>query len=1044
MKLKFKNQPFQQIAVEAVADLFLGQERQKSTFEIDAADPQGSLFNNFGVSNGLLIDEARLLANMNAVQKRNNLGLTADTSRRFNIEMETGTSKTYVYTNTIFELNKRYGFTKFVIVVPSVAIREGVCKSLEITEERFKKLFDSTPCRYFVYDSKKLSDVRRFAVSTNIEIMIINIDAFRKAENIINQAQEKLNGETAMRYIQDTNPIVIIDEPQSVDNTPKAREAIESLNPLCELRYSATHREKINTLYRLTPVDAYQMNLVKQISVSSNLVEGSHNKPYIRLLSAKKDGGFSAKLELDVATSAGKVERKTVTVKPGTDLFMITGNREIYENYEVVGIDATSGAQAVEFKNGDFARIGKPIGDVDEMLVKRAQIRRTIEFHLNKERLYHEQGIKVLSLFFIDEVANYRTSDGEPGIYVRMFEECYDELINSQKFSILKDKFPQGGIHDGYFSQDKKGNYKNTKGDSADDFTTYQTIMQKKEWLLSFECPLRFIWSHSTLKEGWDNPNVFQVCTLLDQKSVFTARQKIGRGLRLCVNQNGERVEDKNINLLHVVANESFTEFADNLQKEIEAETGLKFGYIQISMFVGQTFTETRQEEKTVTPEQAVRVVEVLKTIGLIDAQGTVAPTVTPEKIEELEALTEVADVKEIVTAVIEKAEPIKTEDIVGTTYAATVSEEKVISYDDAEKIIEICEQKGYTKKGKIQDKGRAAILDRTFSLERYNMTVERFEELIKPADTKPPITSADRNVIVRRKQNYDLSPEFMALWNKISQKTTYRIKIDTEKLVEQSINSLRKMEELPEVRLVSKTADFDIHNMGITHTERNIRTTSVHDDYNFLPNIAAITAEQCLIKRETALRILEECGRGDDSLRNPQLFIERFVEIVKYHRHELAIDGISYIKLDGQYYYAQKIFNAEELVGNLDKTAVPVEKSVYDHVLYDINSQTIERPFAIALEKDPRVKMFFKLPTHFTIDTPIGKYNPDWAVYLEEESATGGSDKKMYFVFETKGNTFEFDLRNPERLKFNCSKAHFRAIDSDIQTKMVTKWGGV
>lgn len=1037
MKLKFKNQQFQQMAVDAVADLFLGQERQQSTFQIDARAEQGSLFNEFGVGNALLIDDKRLIANMHEIQKRNHLQQTSDDPHRFCVEMETGTGKTMVYSKTILELNKRYGFTKFIIVVPSVAIREGVCKSLEITEEHFKTQFDNVPYRYFVYDSKKLSDVRQFAVSTNIEIMIINIDAFRKAENIINQAQDKLNGETAMRYIQDTHPIVIIDEPQSVDNTQKAREAIESLKPLCELRYSATHREKINLLYRLTPVDAYQMNLVKQISVSSNHVEGSHNKPYVKLLSATKDGGFKAKLELDVSLASGKVERKTVTVKSGTDLYVATNKRDIYEGYEVAGIDATPGAEAIEFSNGEYVRIGKPIGDVDEILVKRAQIKRTIEFHLEKELRYHSKGIKVLSLFFIDEVANYRTAEGKPGIYATMFEQSYDELINSPRFADLKDKFPRNGIHDGYFSQDKKGNYKNTRGDSADDFTTYQTIMQKKEWLLSFDCPLRFIWSHSALKEGWDNPNVFQVCTLLDQKSTFTARQKIGRGLRLCVNQDGERVEDKNINLLHVVANESFAEFADNLQKEIEAETGVKFGYIQLSMFVGQTYTETKKVEQTVTTEQAARVVEILKNTGLIDHRGNLSPTITPTVIEEIELPPEIADVKEVVAAVIEKAEPVSTQSIIGITYTATVTEEKTFTYEQAAEIMDICEEKGYTKKGKIQDKMREAIKDRTLDLGRYNNAIERFEQIVKPADTKPPITNAERNVTVRLKKNYDLSPEFTALWDKISQKTTYRVKIDTEALVSRAVKSLKEMDELPEIRLVSKTADFNIQDMGVTHAEREMRTTSVRDDYTSQPNIAAVAAEQCLIKRETVLRILEESGRVDDFLRNPQMFGERFTEIVKHHRHELAIDGISYIKLDGEYYYAQEIFDVEELIGNLDKNAVPVEHSVYDHIVYD--SSTVEKPFALALDKDPRVKMFFKIPRHFKIDTPIGTYNPDWAVYLEDDG-----DKRLYFVLETKGSNFEFDLRSPERLKIHCGKEHFKALDTDIKMKLANKWSEV
>ena len=539
MKLKFKNQDFQTEAVNAVADLFIGQEKSSNTFSIDDNAGQIRLIqNDFGFGNKLLVDDDTLIANMHNIQKRQKLPITRDfDSKQYSIEMETGTGKTYVYTKTILELNKRYGFTKFIIVVPSVAIREGVFKSLQVTEEHFKNLYDSEPYRYFIYNSSKLSDVRSFATSNNIEIMIINIDAFKKAENIINQEQDKLNGETAMRYIKDTNPIVIIDEPQSVDNTPKAKEAIQSLNPLCVLRYSATHREKINLLYRLTPVDAYQMGLVKQICVSSNTVANDFNKPYIYLKSVSNENGFSAKVEIDIQAKDGKVERTTKTVKAGDDLYTLSGKRELYRDYVIEGIDCTKGFECLEFSNTETVMLGKSIGSVDENILKKAQIYRTIEAHLDKELRYYDKGIKVLSLFFIDEVKKYRTETGEKGIYAQMFEECYNELINKPKYAGLKDKFNTDveKAHNGYFSQDKKGVYKNTKGDTQADDDTYNLIMRDKEMLLSFDCPLRFIFSHSALKEGWDNPNVFQVCTLIEQKSTFTCRQKVGRGLRLCV-----------------------------------------------------------------------------------------------------------------------------------------------------------------------------------------------------------------------------------------------------------------------------------------------------------------------------------------------------------------------------------------------------------------------------------------------------------------------------------------------------------------------------
>jgi len=479
MKLKFKTQDFQTDAVNAVADLFAGQDKQTTTFSIVEEHRQTNIQTEYGVGNAMLIDDTALTSNMNAVQRRNNLPRTGDADGQFCIEMETGTGKTYVYTKTIFELHRRYGFTKFIIVVPSVAIREGVYKSFQITADHFGAHYDNVPCRYFIYNSAKLSDVRQFATSSNIEIMIINIDAFKKAENIINQAQDKLNGETAMRYIQDTRPIVIIDEPQSVDNTAKAKEAIASLNPLVVLRYSATHREKTNLLFSLTPVDAYQMGLVKQIVVSSNTVDNAHNKPYIALKSVSRDGGFKARIEIDVLGKGGAVTRKTVTAKPGDDLFVLSGKRDLYDGYQLAGIDVAVGRESIEFSNTESLELGKTIGGVDEDVLKRTQIFRTIETHLDKELRYLERGIKVLSLFFIDEVAKYRTVNGDKGIYAQMFESCYSELMKRDKYAPLVGKLPATveRIHNGYFSQDKKGVFKNTKGDTLADDDTYNTII---------------------------------------------------------------------------------------------------------------------------------------------------------------------------------------------------------------------------------------------------------------------------------------------------------------------------------------------------------------------------------------------------------------------------------------------------------------------------------------------------------------------------------------------------------------------------------------
>lgn len=1030
MKLKFKNQEFQIEAVNSVADLFAGQEKSNMTFSIDDNGGQIKLLqNDFGFGNKLEIANDTLLANMHAIQRRNKLPISRDyDSRQFSIEMETGTGKTYVYTKTILELNKRYGFSKFIIVVPSVAIREGVFKSLQVTEEHFKNLYDGIPYRYFIYNSAKLSDVRQFATSGNIEIMIINIDAFKKAENIINQEQDKLNGETAMRYIQDTNPVVIIDEPQSVDNTPKAKEAIQSLNPLCVLRYSATHREKINLLYRLTPVDAYQMGLVKQICVSSSSVANDFNKPYIHLKSVSNDNGFSAKIEIDIENKSGKVERKTITVKPNDSLFMLSGKRELYEDYVIAGIDCTKGAECIEFSNSEVLQLGKTIGGVDENIIKRTQIYKTIEAHLNKELSYFEKGIKVLSLFFIDEVKKYRTETGEKGIYAQMFEECYTELMSKEKYAALKTYFNTDveKAHNGYFSQDKKGIYKNTKGDTLADDDTYNTIMKDKEWLLSFECPLRFIFSHSALKEGWDNPNVFQVCTLIEQKSTFTCRQKVGRGLRLCVNQDGERIEDRNINILHVMANESFAEFAETLQKEIEQETGMKFGVLQLSALMDLTYEEKVEIEHQMDEASAFDVYEALVANDVLDTNGNVKEDV---KVEEIE-LPEIAEpLKQEVKKIIKQAESVTFEKLKEVKCVETRIEEKTFTHEQATEIMEeLKEMKVISKEGKIKDTMKAQLKAGKLDLsERYTKAAQRaIMQALEKADNRPVIRDANKEVTVKLKKQAILSPEFKELWDKIKQKTTYRVNIDTDTLIKNCVKELREMPPIPKAKLLTSTAEIEIENAGIYSTEKHIQTTDLENTYNYVPDILRLIASETLLKHSTIIQILKQSGREQDFMNNPQLFYEKALEIILRNRHSLAIDGIKYIKLAGEEYYVQEIFDSEELLANLDRNAVQVEHSVYDYLIYDSG---VESRFAKSLDEDPDVKMFFKIPPRFKIETPIGSYNPDWAVFLEKDG-----EQKLYFVLETKGTTSLLDLRNSEKFKIHCGKQYFAALEDGIE----------
>ncbi|MDD3000588.1 MAG: DEAD/DEAH box helicase family protein [Candidatus Riflebacteria bacterium] len=1031
MKLKFKQQNFQTDAVNAVCALFDGQQRETSAFSMERSGNEMRLFKDFGLANALCLNDEDIVENMRAVQRKNLLPQTEDLQyRQFSIEMETGTGKTYVYTKTIYELNRLYGFTKFIIVVPSVAIREGVYKSLQITQEHFSALYDNVPCRYFIYNSAKLSDVRCFATSANIEIMIINIDAFRKAENVINQQQDRLNGDAAIRLIQATNPIVIIDEPQSVDNTQKAKDAISSLKPMCVFRYSATHREKVNLLYRLTPVDAYQMGLVKQICVSSNQIAGGFNKPYIRLLSVSNDNGFRARVEIDIADKDGKVNRKSIIVKQDADLYKLSGNRNLYEGYTISGIDCTPGMEQIELSGVDEVQLGKSMGDFDENIIKRAQIRRTIEAHLDKELRYTEKGIKVLSLFFIDEVKKYRSEDGGKGIYAEMFEDAYSELMKLPKYEQLRRRFLSDAerIHDGYFSQDKKGNYKNTKGDTQDDYNTYNTIMKDKEWLLSFDCPLRFIFSHSTLKEGWDNPNVFQVCTLIEQKSSLTARQKVGRGLRLCVNQNGERIEDRDINLLHVMANESFAEFADKLQREIEDETGVKFGVLKLDSFSGMVFEETVTEVNPLTKEQATTLISHLAGEGFIKSDMPAsAPFELPQELE-------TAKTKAI--EVIAREGVITPEAIIELTAQKTVVVQKSISYDNAQELLTCFENKGYiTKSGKIKDGMKTAIQGGTLELPPHLESARtQIENVIRRADTKPHIRDASRDVTVCLKKEVTVSQEFLELWDKIKQKTTYRVKIDESELVYRSIKRLVDMAPIPMARLITQTADIHIDNPGVTYTERGIKTATISDSYLSLPNILTIIGEQTLTKRATVYEILKESGRLSDFLNNPQMFIENVTQIILDVRRTLAIDGISYKKIYGEEYFIQEIFDSAELIANLDINAIAVEHSVYDYVIYD--STTVEKPFALELDDDPDVKMFFKLPSRFKVDTPIGTYNPDWAVYLEIDGM-----KKLYFVLETKGKINELDLRGREDLKIRCGRAHFKALGNGAELNVATRW---
>lgn len=641
MKIKFDSrQQYQIDAVNAVVDIFDGQPLHQGDYEFRLESAysgqllSGQVQTELGMGNSLLLNDEVILKNIHKIQDENDIEQIPELQGyHFSVEMETGTGKTYVYLRTVFELSQKYGFKKYVIVVPSLAIREGVLKNLQITEDHFKALYNNIELEYFVYDSAKINRLRQFAVSNQIQIMIINIDAFNKKDiAVIFKENDKLSGRQPIEFITATNPIVIIDEPQSVDNTPKAQEAIKSLNPLCTLRYSATHRNLYNHVYKLDPIRAYEMRLVKQIVVASATGANTFNDAFIKLNSVDNTKGISAKIIIH-ENRTGSVKEKTVKVKQGADLFSLSNERETYrDGYVVTEISAEPGNEFIGFNNGRILRLGEEQGSVRDDLM-RVQIKNTIKKHLEKELQVKDKGIKVLSLFFIDRVANYRAYDeqGKPakGKFALWFEEYYNELIAQPRFQGLL-SYPVDKLHDGYFSQDKKGILKDTKGSSEADEDTYSKIMRNKEQLLSLDEPLRFIFSHSALREGWDNPNVFQICTLNETGSILKKRQEIGRGLRLPVNQNGERVFDDNLNKLTVIANERYEDFARTLQTEYEDDCGVTFGKILRSGFA-KIMRLIDGEEKPLGKDTSEKIWNVMRESGYLNEEGKLLPSFNPK-----------------------------------------------------------------------------------------------------------------------------------------------------------------------------------------------------------------------------------------------------------------------------------------------------------------------------------------------------------------------------------------------------------------------------
>ena len=977
--MQFRFEPdldYQQAAIAAVCDLFRGQEAGRSAFPLaaGAAAESGRLGlaeGDLGVGNRLSLPKETLLSNLREVQRRQGLR-PADwlESPDFTVEMETGTGKTYVYLRTIFELHRQYGFAKFAIVVPSIAIKEGVNKSLAMMAGHFRSLYAGVPFEHFLYDSAQLGQVRNFAVSPQLQIMVITVGAINKREiNSIYQANEKTGGERPIDLVQATRPILIVDEPQSVEGglAGQGRKALLDLNPLCTLRYSATPVNEYHMVYRLNAVDAYQRQLVKQIEVAAATTRDDYNRPYVRLLSVsrRRRNGITAQVEVDVAAAGGGVNRRALTVQDGDDLERKTG-RALYADCRIGEIQAAGrGREYLLLRTPGAERWlapGEVWGGADNQSLHRLMLREAIRQHLDKQLRLQPQGIKVLTLFFIDQVAKYRTyaADGQPapGEYARIFEEEYRLLAAHPDYRNLFDGADLAAaaeqVHNGYFSIDRRGGWTDTAENAESNQTNrdnaeraYRLIMRDKERLLSLAEPLQFIFSHSALREGWDNPNIFQICALRDIATEQGRRQSIGRGLRLCVNQQGERQQGFALNTLTVIARESYEEFAENLQREMEQETGIKFGVVARDCFAALPATEGAAAGGVLGVDRSEILWQHLNIAGYIDGNG------------------------------------------------------------------------------KIADSLRAALADDSLKLAaEFEPLRAAIIALLRQADRRIDLKKAEERCRVRPNPRTLDSPEFRDLWQRIRDKTTYRVGFDGAQLIERCAAALGDAPHLPPARLQWQIATLDLGADGVSGRIREegpvLTLAGDKGDAPELPDLLAQLQDLTGLTRPTIRRILTASGRLGDFPTNPQRFIQLAAETINRCKGRELVDGIKYRRLGGEHYYAQELFRQEELVAYL-KNTVPAAKSVYDRVVYDSER---ERDFAEGLERNRAVKVYAKLPGWFRVPTPLGSYNPDWAVLVEQEEG-----ERLYLVAETKGSLNPDDLRPTEAAKIECGKAHFAAL---------------
>jgi type III restriction enzyme len=993
MKLKFKVQAYQSTAVQTVVDCFAGQPHTASaSYRIDPGRRQ-QLLEEHGFRNAdLRLTPEQVLHNIREVQQRQGLPLSTKLEKNpacqinLDVEMETGTGKTYVYIKTMFELYQRYGWSKFIVVVPSIAIREGVAKSLQLTAEHFGEQYGKK-ARFFVYNSKQLHQLESFSSDAGINVMIINIQAFNATGKDNRRIYEELDDFQSRRpidVISSNRPILILDEPQKMEGL-KTIEALAKFRPLMTLRYSATHRTTYNKVHRLDALDAYNQKLVKKIAVRGITVKGLAGTSaylYLENIEISKQAPV-ARIELEIKQNNG-IKRVVRKLEKGHDLFAISNELNQYRGYVIAQIDAVN--DTVEFTNGVVIQAGDVVNDQNEEVMRRIQIRESIKAHLDKELVLFPQGIKVLSLFFIDEVAKYRDYDApdHQGIYARIFAEEYErlrdeylgmlDLGNGAYQQYLRD-IPVTRTHNGYFSIDKKSQRftdpsvikRGEEAGLSDDVDAYTLILKDKERLLSFAEPVRFIFSHSALREGWDNPNVFVMCMLKHSDNTISRRQEVGRGLRLCVNQHGERIDHPavvhDINVLTVVTSESYTEFVGNLQRELSEALASRPRQATAEYFVGKKVA-TPAGTLTISAEQARQIERYLVQNHYTDEADRIAPAYHDAKRN-------------------------------GTLAPLP---ERILPHADAV----------YT------------LIDSVYSDAQLPKIVD---------ERKPKLNPLNANFHKR---------EFRELWQRINRKAVYRVEFDVSELITKCVPALDAQLRVTPLQYIvqageqtAQTSQEDIvagKAFGLRESRLIQEQISVHSQVRY--DLLGKIAEQTQLTRRTVAHILSQIQSQIfvQFKQNPEQFIAEASRIINEQKATVIVQHLTYHMLEDR--HDIDIFTASQLKQDFTTASQRLKRHIYDYVVTDSH---IEQHFANQLDTSDEVVVYAKLPRGFHIPTPIGDYNPDWAISFKE-----GSVKHIYFVAETKGSMSSMQLRLIEDMKIACAKRFFADINR-MHTTSVT-----